>query len=419
MQKKIIAIYLLIHLYILLVAPTPYIHAEGALSLKTAVETTLKSNPEILAAKKNYEAARTKVLQEFTPPEDPMLEYSYDEMRAGVMDLTGKPMRSYAITQKMPFPTKLLLRSSIAAKDAKILYESYKEKERDIIARTKSAYFELWFIERAINISEENEALLEQFSSSAAARYSLGKTSQQDALKAQVELAKVKNSIVLFEQRREIAKAKINILMNRDPRSELVIDKDAKGTDITKSLDELSNMAKAYRPRLKAFQYAVAKGRIAYLLAWNEFLPDLSARYEQMIVDGTGDKWAGMVGVSVPIWFWAKQGFGVSQMKAELDMFKAEYKMMENMVLFEVKEAYAKVESYKKLVETYETSFVPQAEAALKSSLIGYEANQIDFLNLLDSQRMLLEIKVDYYNTIVDLEMAKAEIEKAVGTDLY
>ena len=184
------------------------------------------------------------------------------------------------------------------------------------------------------------------------------------------------------------------------------------------SMDELSDMAKVYRPRLKAFQYAVAKGRTAFLLAWNEFLPDLSGRYEQMIVDGTGDKWAGMVGVSVPVWLWAKQAFGVSQMKSELDMARAEYKTMENMVLFDVKEAYAKVESYKKLVETYETSFVPQAEAALKSSLIGYEANQIDFLNLLDSQRMLLEIKVDYYNTIVDLEMAKAELEKAVGADL-
>lgn len=418
MQKKIIALYLLISLYILFVAHPPYIYAEEALSLKSALDIALKSNPEILAAKKNYQAARARIPQELAPPEDPMLEYSYDEMRSGVEGYMGKPMRSYAIEQKMPFPTKLLLRSSMASKDAKILYEAYREKERDIVARLKSAYFELWFVEKALNIAKENQALLEQFSSSAAARYSLGKTSQQDALKAQVELAKVKNSIVLFEQRREIAKAKINILMNRDPRSELVIDKDAKSVDIVKPLDELSDMAKTHRPRLKAFQYAVAKGRTAYLLAWNEFLPDLSGRYEQMIVDGTGDKWAGMVGVSVPVWLWAKQAFGVSQMKSELDMTRAEYKTMENMVLFDVKEAHAKVESYKKLVETYETSFVPQAEAALKSSLIGYEANQIDFLNLLDSQRMLLEIKVDYYNTIVDLETAKAELEKAVGVDL-
>lgn len=415
-MKKIFALFF-ICLFIFLIFNQSYAAGEEGLSLSTAINEALKSNPEVLAAKKNYQAAKAKVPQELAP-DDPMLEYSYDEMRAGIMDVAGKPMRSYAISQKMPFPTKLFLRSAIASKDARISYEGYKAKEREIIARTKATYFELWFIEKATGITEENKVLLEQFSSSAASRYAVGKASQQDALKAQVELAKVNNSIVLLNQKREIVKAKLNILLNRDPRSNLFIDSQLKIPDITSSLDELSDMAKKNRPKLKAFRYAVEKGRTAYLLAWNEFLPDLSARYEQMIVDGTGDKWTGMLGVSVPIWFWAKQASGVSQMKSELDMFKAEYKMMENMTLFDVKDAYARVESQKKLVQIYETSFLPQAEAALKASLTGYEANQIDFLNLLDSQRMLLEIKLDYHRMVADLEMAKAELEQAVGVDL-
>lgn len=417
MRKNNILVSIFIYTSILSVIPRFYAHAEEALSLKSAVDIALKSNPEILAAKRSYEAAKARIPQELTP-EDPMLEYSYDEMRAGVMDVAGKPMRSYAVSQKMPFPTKLLLRSSIAAKDAKISYEGYREKERDVIARTKSAYFELWFLEKSIEVTKENKALLEQFSSSAATRYSLGKASQQDALKAQVELAKIENSLITLNQRREITQAKLNILMNKDPRTDLSIDKDLGRLQIKRTLDELCDMAKNLRPRLRAFRYAVERGKNAYMLAWNEFLPDLSARYEQMIVDGVGDKWAGMLGVSVPIWFWEKQASGVSQMKAELAMFRAEYNMMENMALFDVKEAYAKTDSYKKLVETFETSFVPQAEQALKASLTGYEANQIDFLNLLDSQRMLLEIKLDYYKMLVELEMAKAELEKAVGVDL-
>lgn len=417
MKTRNIGIIILIYVIILFLFPQCPAGAEEDLSLKAAVGEAKGSNPEIVAAKRTYEAVKARVPQELAP-EDPMLEYSYDEMRAGVEGLMGKPMRSYAISQKIPFPTKLVLRSKIASKDARISYEGYREKERDIIARTKSAWLDLWAIEKIIDITKENQALLEQFASSAAARYSLGKTSQQDALKAQVELAKIKNSLVTLVQRREIAQAKLNILLNRDPRSGIVIEKDLKKQEIAAPLDELSEKAKELRPQLRAFRYAVEKGKAQYLLAWNEFLPDLSGRYEQMIVNGRGDKWAGMLGVSVPIWFWEKQSFGVAQMKKELDMFKAEYKTMENMALFEVKEAYAKVEARKKLVEQFETSFIPQAEQALKASLIGYEANQIDFLNLLDSQRMLLDIKIDYYGTLVELEMAKAELEKAVGIDL-
>ena len=185
-----------------------------------------------------------------------------------------------------------------------------------------------------------------------------------------------------------------------------------------KSLDELFTAAKEYRPKLRAFQYAVEKGKSAYILAWNEFLPDLSGRFEQMIGDDARGKWSGMLGVSVPIWFWEKQSFGVKEMHSELDMARADYNTMENMALFEVKYAHAKVKSYKKLVETFETSFIPQAEQALKASLTGYGAGQVDFLNLLDSQRMLLEIKLDYYETIFELETAKADLEQAVGTDL-
>ncbi len=416
MRKKYTAI-IVLSIPICLILVGHSIFAEDTLTLKAAVEEALKSNPEILSAKRGYEAAGAKVPQELLP-EDPMFEYSYDEMRAGVPDLMGKPMRSYSISQKIPFPTKLILRSKMASKESKILFQAYKEKERDVIARVKSSYFGLWAVEENIGITKESEALLEQFYSSASARYSIGKAYQQDALKAEVELARVQNSLVLLEQKREIAAAKLNILMNKDPRTELVIGEAAGTPAVEIPLDELSAMAKEKRPRLKAFRLAIEKGKDAYMLAWNEFLPDFSAKYEQMIVDGSGDKWAGMLGVSVPIWFWVKQSSGVKQMKSELDMIKAEYNVMENMALFEVKEAYAKVMAQKKLAEIFAASFVPQAEAALKASLAGYEAGQIDFLNLLDSQRMLLDIKIERNEIFAELEIAKAELEKAVGSDL-
>lgn len=391
--------------------------ADEVLSLNSAVEEAKSNNPEILAAKRNYEAARARIPQELLP-EDPMVEYVYDEMRAGVPGLAGKPMRSYAISQKMPFPSKLFLRSDIASKDAKISYEGYKEKERDVIARTKSSYAELWYVGKALAINRENEALLEQFCSSTASRYSVGKASEQDALKAQVELAKIKNTIVLLEQRRQIAQAKLNVLLNRDPCADIMIDEGLKAPEVNIPLEELLEKAKSTRPKLRAFKYAVEKGRSAYYLAWNEFLPDFTARYEQMIMDGVGDKWKGMLGMSVPIWFWTKQASGVKEMKSELEMFRAEYNTMEQMALFDVKDAYARAESYKKLIKTFESSFIPQAEQTLKASLTGYEADQLDFLSLLDSERMLLEIKVDYYRTIFELWVSTAELEKAIGEDL-
>ncbi len=391
--------------------------AEEVLSMEAAVLEARESNPEILAAEKNYQAAKAGIPKELMP-EDPMLSYEYDEMRSGVMDLAGKPMRSYSVSQEIPFPSKLFLRSAIASKDARILYENFREKERDVIERTKKAYLELWYISKVLEITIESEALLEQFSASASARYSVAKASQQDALKAQVELAKIKTEIVLLRQKREISEANINILLNRDIHSRVEVEKDLNRVKMAGTLDDLSKIAMEKRPKLRAFRYAVEKGRLAYLAAWNEFLPDFSFSYEQMIVNGRGEDWKGMMGVTVPVWFWAKQASETSQMKAELDMFRAEYKFMENMAFLDVKSAYERVQANENLVGIYETSFIPQAEQALTASLSGYEAGQVDFLNLLDSQRTLLEIKSEYHERLAGLEGAKAELELAIGADL-
>jgi outer membrane protein TolC len=104
-------------------------------------------------------------------------------------------------------------------------------------------------------------------------------------------------------------------------------------------------------------------------------------------------------------------------MKSELEMLKAEYDAKEKSVLFDVRDAYARLEANKKLVELYEISFLPQAEQTLNASIKGYESDKTDFLTLLDSRRMLVDFKLKHYSAILDLRIAFADLERAVGAD--
>ena len=186
------------------------------------------------------------------------------------------------------------------------------------------------------------------------------------------------------------------------------------------ALEGLSDTAKKNNPELKVYRYAIEKGKAAYDLAANEFMPDFTVKFKQMVKRDRVDEnaWAGMLGVTIPVWFFQKQVFGVKEMKSELEMLKAEYKMKENMVLFDVRDAHARVEANMKVVELYETAFIPQANETVAAALRGYESGKADFLTLLDSQRMLIEFKLDHYNAILDLRVALADLERAVGVDL-
>jgi len=391
--------------------------AEENLSLQGAIQEALRSNSEILSAKRSYEAASARIWQAASLS-DPMVELEYDKMYADRM-LSGEPMKTYAISQDIPFPTKLYLRAKIASKIARMSYEAYRAKEQEILSRTKSAYAELFFLYRSIEVNKENRNILNQLSQSATARYSKGLGTQADALKAQVELAAVDTELVMLEQKRATGQARLNILLNRDPGRKAGIPASEGTVRFDRTLEECSALAERHNPELKAYRYGIERGQAAYDLSLNEFMPDFKVRFQQAIGRDRVNKkeWAGMLGATIPLWFFQKQAFGVKEMKSELEMLKAEYASKEKAVLFDVRDAYARVEANRKLVELYETAFLPQAKETLQASMRGYESNKTDFLTLLDSRRMLTDFELKHYDAILDVRIALADLERAMGVD--
>ena len=96
-----------------------------------------------------------------------------------------------------------------------------RETEFSLIKKVKQAYYDLYYLKKAVAIAEENKTLLERFVEITETRYAVGKGIQQDVLKAQVELSKIKEKLIDFEQKRASAVAELRALLNRrrKPRS--------------------------------------------------------------------------------------------------------------------------------------------------------------------------------------------------------
>ncbi|MEI6633811.1 MAG: TolC family protein [Chlamydiota bacterium] len=390
----------------------------GGLSLDDALREALASNPELLAARKAHEAASARILQA-AALNDPLLELEYDRIDADRM-LSGHPMTMYGITQEIPFPTKLYYRAKIASRIARVAYANYLSKERDITARVKGSFAELFLAHAAAGITGENRRILDQFSRIATARYGAAKGTQAEALKAQVELARADNELVMIEQRRLTAQARLNVLMDRPPERETGDPVPARLPARAPSLEELYALAREHNPDLAAYRYAVERGEAALALSMNEFMPDLMVKFRQMVQNGNlqGGMWAGTLGVTIPLWFFQKQAFGVKEMRRELEGVKAERRMKEQMVLFDVRDSLARAAANWKVLRLYESAFIPQAEETVQAALKAYESGKGDFLNLLDSQRMLTDFRNERAKAAMELSSAAADLEKAIGTEL-
>lgn len=146
-------------------------------------------------------------------------------------------------------------------------------------------------------ITAENRRILDQFSRTATARYGAGKGTQAEALKAQVELARVDSELVMIEQRCLTAQARLNVLMDRPPEREVGTPEPAKLPARAPSLEELNALAREHNPELEAYRYAVERGEAALALSVNEFMPDLMVKFRQMVQHGDlqGGMWAGII----------------------------------------------------------------------------------------------------------------------------
>src|SRR5438445_12174520 len=176
-------------------------------------------HPEMQAARERYRAAKERPAQAgaFDDPEAKIKLFNTPQN----LDVTKTDNRVFGLSQRLPFPGKRGLKKQLALKDADIAEALVHEKELEIGAQAKGAYYDLYLAYKAIEIHHQQIELLKNFFQIANARFRAGKGVQVDVIKAGLELSKLQNELPVLEQQRDSAQAKVNLVMNRYPETTL------------------------------------------------------------------------------------------------------------------------------------------------------------------------------------------------------
>ena len=95
-----------------------------------------------------------------------------------------------------------------------------------------------------------------------------------------------------------------------------------------------------------------------------------------------------------------------------------EYENLKIQVEAEIRHIYNQIEVSKKTLALYEQGLIAQAESSLESSIASYRTGRLDFLNLLDAERMLLNLNLGYVKEQSSYQKQLAALERAVGGEL-
>jgi outer membrane protein TolC len=144
-------------------------------------------------------------------------------------------------------------------------------------------------------------------------KFRIGKGSQADVLKAQVELSLLFQRLPVLEQRRETTEAMLNTLVNRNPASPLGMAQEPSQLPLEKHTDDLHRLALNDRPELKAAELAVQRNEQSHALAQRQYYPDFNVAFQRFQNYQTNDGFGAYVAMSIPFAFWTKPKYDLRE----------------------------------------------------------------------------------------------------------
>ena len=332
-------------------------------------------------------------------------------------DLFSTGVRKFTVSQKIPFPVSYAFKAGAAVETANIFNNMYLQKRWGTIRDARMAYYKYYEVNRIISIMEETVELVKQFSRIASSKYATGNATQQDVLKADVEYARLTNELITLNQKKEIAMAKLEYIMGEEGSVDKKL-KIAKPAFPELRLDD--EEVKGYIIQAPIVKKAESeKNKFGHLksAAITGYIPDINLKYKKY-VDSAADNYDIMFEFSIPLWFPFTNQSKVNESFEKAEAKNEAYKDVLNKAVSDAKEYYEIVKATRRLVKLYENTLIPQAENAYRSSQSAYQSGQIEFINLLDSERTLLNFKIQYYKKLTEYLVHFRMLEALLGMSL-
>jgi outer membrane protein TolC len=416
---------------------------DAAAVLDTLLATARTSNPRLLAARLRVDAAQALVRPAGARP-DPMLMAGLQNLPvSGPTFGTMMTMTMIGVSQMLPYPGKLALRTRAAEDERAAVVSQQTAAELGVASQVEQAFYDLAFADRALDIVRRNADVLASLIAVADARYRVGAGTQADVLRARVEAAHMGDQAAALAEQRRADLAGLNALLNRpsdtpvdaagiparivhaavaDSADRIHFVSAALGSRAADSpllpLDSLQALALRYSPTLRADDAKLAAQSARLALAQKAYLPDVNVSLSYGARQGFPDVVSAQVSLPLPFQKGRKQDADVAGATAELAAMEAERRGAANTLRATIAQEVSAIERARTNLALYVTAIVPQARAALASATASYQVAHVDFTTVIDAQATLFNYQIAYYRALTDFAKAVAALHRTVGTEV-
>ncbi len=388
--------------------------------LRNYLETAATNNPGLQAKFKDYMAAMEKVPQVGSLPE---ASFAFSYFIEPVETRVGPQRWKFNLAQSFPWFGSLNAKKDVASEMANAKYEEFENSKSNLFFEVKTVYFNYYFIEKAIDITQENIKILEVFKRLSLVKIEAGKASIIDELRVELELNDLNNQLALLSDTKQMLQVKFNNLLNAETsasievpetlwQDELPIDRQAILESIYNSNHELKSMD--YRLNSFVNQEVVAK---------KEGLPMLTVGLDYTIIEKNPMSTVADNG---------KDAFMFPSIGIKIPLYRNKYKaLIKEAKYLQEAELSRKKDKKNTLSTVYEGTYKDYSDSnrrillnekqieiskkVLDVLITSYSTDSKDFEEVLRIERQLLKYELEHQKALTDKNSAIAFVEYLIG----
>lgn len=388
------------------------------LNLDDLLHEVEAANPSLQAARLRAEALRTERAQASAWP-DPMVGVAYQPY--SIVTARGPQRAQWQVQQQIPLPGTRRLRAEVAGLQAEVADAEAATVARDLALQVKEAYYTLYRVQEQMRLIRRFQSELDGFESSAAAQYEVGRGTQQAILKAQIERGRLALRLEQLAEERASAQQRLARLTGRTDTEGLAGAVRVAPPDGPLLQDPVAT-ALQQRPEADALRRTQQRANREEALARKAFWPDLTVGLQYVDIAAsdltptmTGrDALAVRLGITVPLW---RDKLNAQVREARIEARRAETQLdaLQLDIRMRLGDLRQRLQRQRRQLTLLNDTLIPQAETALEATLNAYSTGRTDFLDLLDAERTLFQLQMEYEATYVRSLKTVAALERMLG----
>lgn len=383
--------------------------AAEPLSLAKAIELALEGNPEVAAAKRQWEATEGQVLQGRSRP-NPELAYSLEDTRSKTRT------QSWQLNLPVELGGKRAARTKAAEKTREQAQAQLAELQATVRANVAAAYFDVLTAQERLVLARDSAALAKSSTDTVSKRVAAGKVSPVEESKARVAEAGVRVELAQAASEQRNALSRLFALLGRIDAPYTVLEGKAENLPSVPSLADLQPLISS-APGVVLARIEVDRREALTALEQSKRVPDVTVSVGMQRSNET-QRNVLLFGVSVPLpIFDRNQGNLLEALKLE-DKARDELQAASVRLHSEVAQARERLSTIIAEVQSLKQDVLPGAKSAYDAATIGFENGKFNFLEVLDAQRTYFTAKSQYLKALGEAHRAAADIDRLLGASM-